>query len=355
MADGLGEIRAIGAGREVVLVRTLAAPPDAVWAALTRPELAVRWLGDLEVADDGYRLLPRDGSQVVGRVLVCVPGERLVATWQQATAPAGEVEVGLRPHDAGSSLRLVHRDLRALGAAERAAGWHVALDDLATAVGHAAPGATDGELVARYRQVEAGAVAGRTERRTDGWVVDVTRLLDAPIEDVWAAFTRRDRVARWLWPVLQWPVPDDAPWEPAVGDRVVFDDPDAPAEQAFEVLDVEAPRRLVVRFGAPGGGTRVTFTLEAQPGSTLLSVHQSATPGFVAGGQERGGPDFAAGWHALLDVLGTLLDGSPSPRVEELWAAAHAAYSAPSAPPQPTVADSRPPGRSTSTTSPRTS
>jgi uncharacterized protein YndB with AHSA1/START domain len=328
MADQIGEVLARGARREVVLTRTFAAPPADVWAALTRPERVARWIGDLETDGTTYTLtFPAHGGVTThGRVLVCVPDERLVVSWTHEAEAPGEVEVQVAPQDGGSVLRLVHRDVQAVGASVYGAGWHDALADLAAAVGEQRAAPSFDELLPRYRRAEARAVAGRTQERPDGWVVDVSRLLDAPVEDVWAAFTRRDRVARWLWPVAHWPVADDSPWEPAVGDRIVFDDPNLDAGQVFEVLDVEAPRRLVVTFGPEGSTTTVTFTLEAQPDSTLLSVHQSATPGVVAAGQEHVGPDFAAGWHALVDVLSTVLAGQEAPETGELWEAAHAVY-----------------------------
>ncbi|UMG91664.1 SRPBCC domain-containing protein [Nocardioides sp. TF02-7] len=80
---------------------------------------------------------------------------------------------------------------------------------------------------------------GRREVR-DGreWVV-LTRTFHAPVEDVWAAVTEPDRLARWF-----------ATWEgdPASGQvtvQVLFEGDDA-APEVFGIDECTPPRRLAV-------------------------------------------------------------------------------------------------------------
>lgn len=333
MSD-LGEVLVRGARREVVLSRVLSASPADVWDAITIPQRASRWIGDLETTGDEYVLtFPDPGHpQTRGRVLVCEPTSRLVVTWTHETEASGQVEVELTVRGHGTLLRLVHRDLQAIGAGVYGAGWHELLDTLSGALGHPVEDAEPfAQLLPRYRALEAAGVAGTVTTSPDGAEVVVSRLLDASLEDVWSALTHRHRVARWLWPVAQWPGPDDA-WEPMVGDRITFDDPHVPGGTRIEVLDVQPLRRLVLAWGADGG-TRVVFSLEQQGDATLLVVHQAPSPEVEAAGRLRGGADFAAGWHALVDALTVLLDGETIPSADELWGAAYAVYSG-----QPTVA-----------------
>lgn len=333
----LGEVLVRGARRELVFSRVLSSSPADVWDAITVPERVSRWIGDLETSGDEYVLTFPDAGhpQSRGRVLVCEPTTRLVVSWTHESEAPGEIEVVLSVRGHGTELRLVHRDLQAVGAGVYGAGWHELLDALSAAVGHPVEDAEPfAQLLPRYRALEAAGVAGTVTAGSHGAEVVVSRLLDASPADVWSAFTERDRVARWLWPVAQWPSTDDT-WEPAVGDHVTFADPNVPVGLRFEVLDVRPLRRLVVSWGPVDaeGGTEVVFTLEQQGDATLLVVHQASSPEVEAGGRVRGGADFAAGWHALVDALTVLLDGQQIPPADELWEAAYAVYSG-----QPTVA-----------------
>lgn len=331
MGGDLGEVLVRGPRRELVFSRVLSSSPADVWAALTVPERVGRWIGQLEVTGQDYVLTFPDAGhpQTRGRVLVCEPTSRLVVTWTHEDEAPGELEVALRVHGHGTELRLVHRDLRAVGASVYGAGWHGLLDALAGALGRPVADAQPfAALLSRYRTLEAAGVAGEVTTTPEGAAVVVSRLLDASVDDVWSALTRRERVGRWLWPVAQWPVGDDELWDPAAGDRVVFDDPNAPSQARFDVLDARPGRRLVVSWGPVDGdgGTEVTFTLEPEGDATLLVVHQAPTPSVVAAGRERGGADFAAGWHALVDGLSVLLAGEEPPPTDDLWQAAYAVY-----------------------------
>ena len=335
----LGDLLVRGARRELTFSRVLSASPADVWDALTVPERVSRWIGDLDLSGDEYVLTFPDAGhpQSRGRVLVCEPTSRLVVTWTHETEAPSEIEVTLRVHGHGTELVLVHRHLQAVGAALYGAGWHELLDVLAGAVGSPVPDTQEfSQLVARYRQLEAAGVAGEVTTSPEGAEVVVSRLLEAPLEEVWSAFTRRDRVARWLWPVAHWPRPDDEPWDPAPGDQVVFDDPHVSGGLRFEVVEVSPLRRLVVSWGPADddGGAAVTFTFQQEGDATLVVVHQAPSLEVEVDGQVRGGADFAAGWHALVDALTVLLDGEPMPPADELWAAAYAVYGGG----QPTVA-----------------
>lgn len=130
---------------------------------------------------------------------------------------------------------------------------------------------------------------GRRDDRDRDWIV-FTRRFRAPIDDVWAAATDPDRMARWI-----------GTWtgDPSSG-RVDFamtaEGEDVPAEpHTIEVCD--PPHRLVVStVDADGNTWRMRLDLTEADGTTTLVF-----------GQQMTDPDVAAsvgpGWDYYLDRL----------------------------------------------------
>ena len=80
---------------------------------------------------------------------------------------------------------------------------------------------------------------GRLERDGDRLTLFVTRTFAAPIDDVWAAITESDRLARWL-----------GTWtgDPATGTvsfRMGFEGPDA-SDEKMEIRECDPPHTLKV-------------------------------------------------------------------------------------------------------------
>jgi uncharacterized protein YndB with AHSA1/START domain len=150
-------------GQDLVIERTLEAPPDLIWKMWTEPAHFAAWYGPggatipvakMDVRVGGMRLLcmemtTPDGTMrrwFTGEYLEVVENERLVYTDsmsdengnvvspEQMGMPEGhptttEVSVELEPVDGGTKMVLTHAGVAA--ESPGAAGWAMALDKLA--------------------------------------------------------------------------------------------------------------------------------------------------------------------------------------------------------------------------------
>lgn len=153
---------------------------------------------------------------------------------------------------------------------------------------------------------------GVLRRTAAGHAVRFTREYATDAADLWDALTTPDRLARWLAP---------ASGDFRVGGRVVahFDDDDA----QFTVRSCEPPTALVVEWAhGVARSTSVTVSIEQLTGERcrLVLDHDGLTPGQA--------PEYAAGWHAHLDVLGAVLDDAPAPSWDDHFTAARPGYAA---------------------------
>lgn len=124
--------------------------------------------------------------------------------------------------------------------------------------------------------------------------IEFTRTFRAPIEDVWAAVTESERLARWI-----------GSWtgDPADGEvifRMGFEGDDMPSE-LFRIDACEAPRLLRITSTAPHDGENpqvwdLRIHLAEEDGVTTLVFAQSVPEPTMAEGV---GP----GWHYYLDRM----------------------------------------------------
>jgi uncharacterized protein YndB with AHSA1/START domain len=127
----------------IILEIETPASADAVWAALTEPDLVAEWLTDASpvgVVGDRYLLDFGDGSVIDGVIVEIEPGRRFVHTWSWADAlPPQETRVAwtVEPLPTGGGrVTLVHDGWAEAGADAAArddheAYWSGYLDDLA--------------------------------------------------------------------------------------------------------------------------------------------------------------------------------------------------------------------------------
>ncbi|WP_223694804.1 SRPBCC family protein [Leifsonia poae] len=341
-----GEIALDGARRTVTVEREFAASASELWSALTDPERLARWIGRYEAYEGGYRLRmggPGVDAIVLGRVIDCEPERRIVIAWQfsRSGENEGETEVEVSVSSVGddrSRLTLVHRRVQAVTASVYGAGWEDALTHLSREVGDerssvgelgyvggaADPAAFDAALD-EYRRVEAALVPASTVRVEAGSGVHLERLLDAPMDAVWDVLTTPERIGRWLWPVVSWP--DDPVRERPLrmGDMFRLGDANVPdGVHDMEVLALE-PGRLISFAWGPDRSA-VTIRLSETVEGTLFVLDQEAIPDVFGAGRMRSAPDFAAGWHSLVDGLTLLLNGLSVPETAALWEAAYEVY-----------------------------
>lgn len=123
------------------ITRTLPAPPERVWHALTDPAALAAWFWphldntvEVDLRPGGsYRITgPRAGIAVSGEYLVADPPRRLVFTWRwDGEQEQSRVTAELRPDGHGTVLTLVHDRVRDATTVELfRQGWQDCLDRL---------------------------------------------------------------------------------------------------------------------------------------------------------------------------------------------------------------------------------
>jgi uncharacterized protein YndB with AHSA1/START domain len=152
------------------------------------------------------------------------------------------------------------------------------------------------------------ADAGRlVDRHAMIWI----RTLQAPVEQVWETVSTREGLARW------WIVPP-AEFELRAGGRF---------KHHWENTITDFRRHEFIDFAEPAGRYAATggmrFELRADGDSTLFAFLDTWGDGMVAtgegvGARQPGGPGtpwagVAAGWHATIDALETVVSGRDSP------------------------------------------
>lgn len=141
--------------------------------------------------------------------------------------------------------------------------------------------------------------------------VHLERRFTAPPERVWAAWTDPARMSRWLAPVDGTPGPDAVfvlRMEPGVTATCTVTRWEPPETLAL-VWDFasEGPSRLNLALHPDGTGTRLVLDHQQIPSDPV---------------------DYAAGWHAQLDLLDADLAGTPPPPFEQRYTELYGAYSA---------------------------
>jgi uncharacterized protein YndB with AHSA1/START domain len=112
-----------------------------------------------------------------------------------------------------------------------------------------------------------------------------------PVERVWASLTDRDALAQWL-------MPND--FEARVGHRFRFAAGPPRGDIDAEVLALNAPTHLQLRWMLDGVATMVTFTLTADGDGTRLHLEH-------AGIAEVSRTHFDGGWVEKFDDLAKTL------------------------------------------------
>jgi uncharacterized protein YndB with AHSA1/START domain len=138
----------------LAIVRRIKAPPAKVYAALTTPELMLKWWGpdagptlraEADVRPGGrfsivFRLMNGDEHNPTGVYREVVPDRKLSFTWEWPGMPEREslVTFVLRPFDGGTELTLTHEQLPEDARESHLMGWTGLLDNLTTFLGDAA-------------------------------------------------------------------------------------------------------------------------------------------------------------------------------------------------------------------------
>lgn len=174
-------------GRSAVTVRRrVAVPLDAVWDAITRPELLARWFPgapQIELRAGGrVRFAEFAGDPAeFGEVLAVQEPQRVVFTWD-----AEVISLVLEEEPDGAVLTLSQTGDDRAGAASYATGWEACLAGLAQVL--AGEDVSDpGPRRSRHEELAAafGLDAPGVEEDGDGWLLRVERQLVVPAPIAW--------------------------------------------------------------------------------------------------------------------------------------------------------------------------
>ena len=127
----------------------------------------------------------------------------------------------------------------------------------------------------------------------DGTVIHDVRL-EHPVARVWDAIVDRDALAAWL-------MPND--FEPRVGHTFQFDGGPPRGLIDAEVLELDPPHRIRLRWMIDDTPTTVTITLRRDGDGTLLHLEHTDLPPDPR-------PRFDSGWVEKLRDLGSVLGGA---------------------------------------------
>lgn len=139
----------------------------------------------------------------------------------------------------------------------------------------------------------------------------ITRILDAPRDVVFRAWTEPDRVARWWGPQGFVTTYCDMDIRPGGAFRVCMRSPEGAEHWKQGIYrEIVAPERLVFTFawedaeGKPGHQTLVTVTLADRGGRTELTLHQAVFETVAARDDHR------RGWTSTLQRFAEYLAGN---------------------------------------------
>jgi len=296
---------------EIVLKRSFGAPAAVVFDAMTKPEHVRNWYGcstmtmpvcdiDLRVGGQWRHLLrTADGSEhgFHGTYKEIDPPRRLVSTEVYEAFPDAEALV---------TVTLEERNGRT---------------ELTSRIRHKTREARDGHLNAgmehgageSYRRLDAVATKLAEERRA--YSLTVTRVIQAPVQLVWDAWTKSEHADKWGpegFTVEHFSDPTirvGGTWRAVL--RPVGQGRDL--WQGGVYREVEPLKRLVFTFawddeqGRPGPEMLIALTFEALgPKRTRLTLRQDGLPNLA----ERDGHE--GGWGEALGALAAHLEGVAS-------------------------------------------
>lgn len=151
--EATGKLVPTGPTVTVRFERTVSAPPEEVWAALTEPKQIEAWLAEAEFdATEGGKvhLVWPDQIEMHGSVTKCNPHRELEYSWNESSGTS-LLRFELAPHGDGSALLLEHFGTSPEDAPGFGAGWqsHLEALDVVLAGSESVPEDRD----ARYKEL----------------------------------------------------------------------------------------------------------------------------------------------------------------------------------------------------------
>lgn len=125
-----------GSDVDVRLSHTYQVPAARLWQAVTEPEQLAGWFATVngELSAGGRCHVVFDPTnpeqQINGTIEECIPGQRLVLSWEMAEHPDSAVAATIATETGGTVLTLEHHRMREDTAAAYGAGWQAYLEAL---------------------------------------------------------------------------------------------------------------------------------------------------------------------------------------------------------------------------------
>jgi uncharacterized protein YndB with AHSA1/START domain len=166
------------------------------------------------------------------------------------------------------------------------------------------------------------AMADGTIEKIDGrYVLRFERRLSHPVEQVWNAITRPERITQWFGEGdVELDLVEGGRFEirttgpPELVEAIIAEAGDVALVSHDTVLRVDPPFLFEHTFGSdPGSIAR--WELQRDGDGTRLTLTHTEPPGFDA----VNAPRDLAGWHAVLDRLAAVIDGASIPWQKDHW------------------------------------
>ncbi len=268
--ERLDELLAVKNER-VVVERTFAAPVAKVWAALTNKEAMQQWSFDIKefkpVVGFAFEMdVEHEGARFLHRCKITkvIPEKKLAYTWRYEGHPGDSlVTIELGAVGQKTKVRLTHAGIETFPKTPSFArenfvkGWTAII----------------GENLRKF--VEITAEADTADRE-----IVITRVVDAPCELVWSAWTDPKQIVEWWGPngfattIEKMDVRPGGVW------KYIMHGPDGtdyPNQSAF--TDVVKPERIVFSHGGGKKGAKVVnfemrWIFEKQGKKTKATIRQ---------------------------------------------------------------------------------
>lgn len=282
----------------VAFERVYPADRATLWASLTDPDAAARWLGRIQGdparVGDAFVLELGPGDTARCTVATCVPQERLTCTWAWSDEPPSEVAVELFDAPGGTGLRLVHSQLTARTGAGYGGGWEELLLALASDIdGSPRPAFDEDSAVAHWRTLADRAVV-------------VERAFAAPPSVVWPALTTAAGLKRWWW--SQWPdVTISADARPGGGYEIAAPSQGFTVSGTYLQVDPQTHLAYTWRWTDEDGtlpDEAVDIALSATASGTLVRVRHTGP------WQDGAAASYEQGWGDVFDSLAGTLESA---------------------------------------------
>jgi uncharacterized protein YndB with AHSA1/START domain len=289
----------VTADRELTLTRVFDAPRELVFRMWSDPQHVAQWWGPAGFTNPVCEMDVRPGGKL--RIVMRAPDGTdypMTGTFREVVAPERLVFTNAAIDEHGNALI---DGLTIVTFTKEGAKTKLTVQTRAVALAPLATRMLEG-MDSGWRQTldrleehvrdECGRASGRPADRA----LEISRIVDAPRERVFKAWTDPEQIARWWGPQGFTTTSLTMDLHPGGAYRACMRSPTGTLHCRQGVYqEIVPPERLVFTFawegatGDPGPQTVVTVTFAAQRGKTLITLHQATFETVAACDDHRGG------------------------------------------------------------------